>query len=75
MGTSVSPPSAKHGGKGITKTGQERDFPGGPGAEDGALPVQGGLGLIPDQGTRPHLLQLKILYATTKTQSSQINKF
>ena len=33
MGISVSPPSAKHGGKGITETGQERDFPGGPGAE------------------------------------------
>ena len=33
MGTSVSPLSAKHGGKGFTKTGQERDFPGGPGAE------------------------------------------
>ena len=37
----------------------------------------GGLGLIPDQGSRSHILQLKkkkkILHATTKTQFSQIN--
>ena len=30
-----------------------------------------GLGLIPGQGTRPHMLQLRIPRATTKTQSSQ----
>ena len=34
----------------------------------------GGLGLIPGQGTRSHMLQLKILHAATKTQHSQINK-
>ena len=34
----------------------------------------GGLGLIPGQGTRSHMLQLKILPAQTKTQHSQINK-
>ena len=33
-----------------------------------------GLGSIPGQGTRPHMLQLKILCSTTKTWSSQINK-
>ena len=35
----------------------------------------GGLGSFPNQGTRPHMPQLKILHATTKTQSSQINNF
>ena len=29
-------------------------------------PNAGGLGLIPAQGTRSHMLQLKILHATTK---------
>ena len=28
----------------------------------------GGLGLIPGWGTRAHMLQLKILHATTKTE-------
>ena len=35
----------------------------------------GDLGLIPGQGTRSHMPQLKILHATTKTQHSQINKY
>ena len=34
-------------------------------------PNAGGLGSIPDQGTRSHMLQLKLLHATTKTQDSQ----
>ena len=29
-------------------------------------PSAGGLGLIPGQGTRSHMLQLKFLYAATK---------
>ena len=34
------------------------------------------LGLIPGQGTRSHVLQLKILHATTQTQHTQIiNKY
>ena len=33
----------------------------------------GGPGLIPGQGTRSHMLQLKIPSVTTKTQHSQIN--
>ena len=33
----------------------------------------GGMGLIPGQGTRSHLLQLKILHAATKAWCSQIN--
>ena len=47
-------------------------------------PNAGGLGSIPDQGTRPHLLQLTILCtstkknkipcAATKTQCNQVNK-
>ena len=35
--------------------------------------MQGGLGSIPGQGTRSHMLQLKILHAATKTQRKQIN--
>ena len=35
-------------------------------------PIAGGLGSIPDQGTRSHMLQLKIPRAATKTQCSQI---
>ena len=31
-------------------------------------------GSIPDQGTRFHMLQLKIPYAITKTWHSQINR-
>ena len=38
-------------------------------------PNAGGLGSIPGQGTRSHMLQLKILHATIKTRCSQINKF
>ena len=37
-------------------------------------PSAGGPGSIPGQGTRAHMLQLKILDATTKTQHSQMNK-
>ena len=37
-------------------------------------PNAGGLGSIPDQGTRSHLVQLNILNAT-KTWYSQINKY
>ena len=44
-------------------------------------PNAGGLRLIPGQGTRSFMIQLKIphvatkiLWATTKTQNSQINK-
>ena len=37
--------------------------------------MQGVLGSISGQGTRPHMLQLKNLLATTKTQLSQINKY
>ena len=36
-------------------------------------PNAGDLGLIPGQETRSHILQLKSLCATTKTQGSQIN--
>jgi len=32
------------------------------------LPMQGALGLIPGQGTRSHMPQLKILHATRKTE-------
>ena len=38
-------------------------------------PNAGAPGLIPGQGTRSHMLQLKILYAATKTQCSQIHKY
>ena len=38
-------------------------------------PNAGGLGSIPDQGTRSHMLQLKLLHATTKTQDSQKKYF
>ena len=34
-------------------------------------PNAGGLGSIPGQGTRSHMLQLKIPHAATKTQRSQ----
>ena len=37
-------------------------------------PNAGGPGLIPGQGTRSHILQLKILHAATKTCCSQIKK-
>ena len=36
-------------------------------------PNAGGLGLIPGQGTKSHMLQIKILHAATKTWCSQIN--
>ena len=45
-------------------------------------PSAGGWGSIPSQGIRSHLLQLKILHATTKSSHaaakiwhSQVNKF
>ena len=38
-------------------------------------PNAGGLGSIPGQGTRSHMLQLKVPHAATKTQHSQINKY
>ena len=37
-------------------------------------PNAGGQGLIPGQGTRSHVLQLKIPHAASKTRQSQINK-
>ena len=37
-------------------------------------PNAGNPGLIPGQGTRVHLQQLKILHATIKTNCSQINR-
>ena len=49
-----------------------RDFPGGPVAKTQHSSA-GGPGLIPGQGTRSHMPQPKILSATTKTWSSQIN--
>ena len=33
---------------------------------------EGGLGSIPGQGTRSHMLQLKIAHATAKSQHHQI---
>ena len=39
------------------------------------VPRSGSPGLIPGQGTRSHMSQLKILHATIKTQWSQINKY
>ena len=42
------------------------DFPGGPVAETPCTNA-GGLGSIPGQGTRSHMLQLRIPNATTKT--------
>ena len=35
----------------------------------------GGRGLIPGQGTRSYMPQLKLLHAATKTQCRQINKY
>ena len=59
------------------------DFPGGPVAETPNTQCSGiKSGLIPDQGTRSHVMQLrvcmpklKILHALTKTWHSQINKY
>ena len=40
------------------------------------LPSARGQGSSPGQGTRSHMLQLKILHATTKVwQSNKINKY
>ena len=47
-----------------------RDFPGGPMAQTPHSQA-GGPDLIPDQGIRFHMPQLKILHATAKTQHSQ----
>ena len=50
-----------------------RIFPGGPVAK---TPNAGGLGLIPGQGTRSHMLQLKILSAVTRpSRAKYINIF
>ena len=59
------------------------DFPGDPVAPTLQAPtLQGAPGLIPGQGTRPHMLQLKIpcaitkmedLRAAAKTPCSQVN--
>ena len=38
-------------------------------------PSAGGEGLISIQGTRSHMLQLNLLYTSTKTWCSQINKY
>ena len=38
-------------------------------------PNAGVRGSIPGGGIRPHMLQLKILSATTKTWCSQMNKY
>ena len=54
------------------KKNEVRDFPGGPVAKSLARNA-GSRGLIPGQGTRSHMLQLKGPHATTKTQYSQIN--
>ena len=37
--------------------------------------MEGALGLFPGQGAGSHMLQLKILHATTKASGSQINKY
>ena len=47
------------------------DFPGSPVAKT-PFPSAVGLGLIPGQGTRSHMLQIKIPYSMTKTQ--EVNK-
>ena len=57
------------------------NFPGGPVAKASSSQCRGP-GSIPDQGTRFHMLQLKILHATktedpqaaTKTRNRQMNK-
>ena len=49
-----------------------RDFPGGPVAKTPCFQLQGAGVSIPGQGTRSHVLQLKILHATTKVWQSQI---
>ena len=47
---------------------------GGPMVKIPSSQCTGGLGLIPGQGTKSHLPQLKILHAAVKTWRSQINK-
>ena len=44
----------------------ERDFPGGPVAKI-CTPNAGSLGLIPGQGTRPHMPQLRVFMLQLKT--------
>jgi len=39
------------------------------------VPNARGLGSIPGQGTRSHVLLLKILHVTANTRHSQINKY
>ena len=50
------------------------DFPGGPVAETPCCRCRES-GSIPGEGARSHMLQLKILHITAKTQCSQINKY
>ena len=50
-----------------------RDLPGGLVAKTPCSQCRG-VGLIPGQETRSHMLQLKILCATTETWRSQIHK-
>ena len=50
-----------------------QDLPGGPVAKTLHSQCRG-LGSIPRQGTRSHMLQPKIPHAETKTQCSQMNK-
>ena len=66
-----------------TNTETIRKPNGGISLADSMLPMQGAWGSISGQGTRSHMLQLKILLpqwrskilcAATKTQRSQINK-
>lgn len=58
------------------------DFPGGQVAKTPHAPIVGGLGLIPRQGTTPHMQQLgvsiqqlKIQHVSTKTRHSLTNKY
>ena len=63
------------GGKEVemrTEREKQWDFPGGPVTKTLCSQCRG-LGLIPGQGTRAYMPQLKILYTTAKTQYSQIN--
>ena len=52
------------------KHGITEDFPDGPVAKTPYTPSAGGLGLIPDQGTRFHMPQLKIPHAAMKIKGS-----
>ena len=56
--------------QGTNVSQQFREFPGGL-MVDSTLPIAGGLGLIPGQGTRSQVPQLKILHALMKTCSQR----